>query len=236
MASLCPLYVDVIASDGKIKLRRTPKVREISCLRIMYYELGQSTQSYKMMICFSNTANILNLKWLEDSAKDTSILDTDGYLVVDKEAEKKYGFSMKETVENGRLARQDRGGVLGNFSVYICAGVAGNCAPSSKELSLIIESAGGKCSKSLAKIEDSSQLIVITNDPPTKSQQRELKKAQGAHIRTTTWLFDVMTKQELALDDDTKGGGSTGKATRKKRTTSSSEKGKAPSKRARRNS
>ena len=187
-----------------------------------------------MMICFSNTANILSLKWLEDCAKDQSIRDAADYLVVDNEAEKKYNFTLKETVEAGRMAREDRGGVLGDFCVYICAGVAGNRAPSAKELSLIIESAGGSCIKSLAKVEDSSQLIVITNDPPTKSQQKEVKKARGAHIRTTTWLFDVMTKQILVLDNDTNGGGDTGKATRKRRA-ASSEKDEAPSKRARRN-
>ena len=105
----------VIVSDGVVKLRRTPK----------------------LMICVCRTPQILSIEWLEQSAASQRVLDTDGYLLLnDREAEKRYNFSMEETIRHGTLARKKRGGVLGGWSVYICAGVAGNRAPTMKELHL----------------------------------------------------------------------------------------------------
>ena len=171
----------VIASDGKTKLRRTPK----------------------LMICFSATPNILTLSWLEASSKEQKVLDADDFLLTDKEAEKRYEFSMKETIENGRKARLDRGGVLGDKSVYICSGVAGNKAPSMKELQLIIQAAGGTVLKTLTN-SNPLKTIVLTSDPSTKTQLKErgVPKAEGAgaKIMTTTQLFHTVTTQHL--DDE----------------------------------
>ena len=75
------------------------------------------------------------MEWLEQSAKEQRVLDTDDFLLLDnREAEKRYNFSMNETIRNGILARRKRGGVLGGWSVYICSGVAGNKAPNMKEM------------------------------------------------------------------------------------------------------
>jgi len=105
----------VIVSDGVVKLRRTPK----------------------LMICVCRTPQILSIEWLEQSAASQRVLDTDGYLLLnDREAEKRYEFTMEDTIRNGILARKKRGGVLGGWSVYICSGVAGNRAPTMKELHL----------------------------------------------------------------------------------------------------
>ena len=172
----------VIASDGKTKLRRTPK----------------------LMICFSATPNILTLSWLEASSKEQKVLDADDFLLTDKEAEKRYEFSMKETIENGRKARLDRGGVLGDTSIYICSGVAGNKAPSMKELQLIIQAAGGTVLKTLTN-SNPLKTIVLTSDPSTKTQLKErgVSKAEGAgaKIMTTTQLFHTVTTQHLDQEE-----------------------------------
>ncbi|KAL7532955.1 hypothetical protein ACHAXR_004952, partial [Thalassiosira sp. AJA248-18] len=95
----------VIASDGRTKLRRTPK----------------------LMICLCRVSKILSMEWLEQSAKEQRVLDCHDFLLLgDEEAEKRYKFSMKETIRNGILARKNRGGVLGGWFVMICSGVAGN--------------------------------------------------------------------------------------------------------------
>lgn len=100
-----------IVTDGETTLRRTPK----------------------LMICMCRTENILGMGWLEASAKEQKILSTDNFLLLnDREAEKRYGFSMKETISLGILARRKKGGVLGGWSVYVCSGVAGNKAPNMK--------------------------------------------------------------------------------------------------------
>ena len=169
----------VIVTDGATKFRRTPK----------------------LMVCICRSPNIVTLKWLEQSAKEQRVLDTTPYLLVDdKEAEKRYCFSMKETIQNG-IQMREIGGVLGGFSIYICSGVAGNKAPSTNELNLIIEAAGGKVLSSLAthKSLDPAKTIVLASDPSTSSQLREPGVRNivnlGGKIVSTSWLFHVIITQ-----------------------------------------
>ncbi len=172
----------VIASDGITKLRRTPK----------------------LMICICRVAQILSIEWLEQSAKQQCILDTNEFLLLDdREAERRYNFSMKTTIRNGILARKRRGGVLGGWSVYICSGVAGNKAPSLREIHLIIEAGGGQVMKSLSSTEssDRTKTIVLTSDPSTKLQLGELgvakAKSCGAKVMSTSSLFHTIITQNL---------------------------------------
>lgn len=176
----------VIATDGTTALRRTPK----------------------LMICICRVAKILSIEWLEQSSKEQRILDTRDYLLLgDREAEKRYDFSMKETIRNGILARKRRGGVLGCWFVYICSGVAGNRAPHTKELHLIIEAGGGQVLKSLSNMKsfDPLKTIVLTSEPSTKSQLKErgVTKAEslGAKILSTSWLFHTIITQKLVHID-----------------------------------
>eukprot|EP00970_Alexandrium_tamarense_P019258 scaffold13820_cov207-Alexandrium_tamarense.AAC.2 len=177
----------IIVNDGKsYKLRRTPK----------------------LMIGISKTNNIISLEWLEQSARNQRVLETEEFLYFgDEEAEERYNFSMKETIQNGITARRERGGVLGGWNVYICNGVAGNNAPSAKELHLIIESAGGRVIKSLSDSYSLNPLktIIMTSDPSTISQRGEAGVARMTSMGTTTcvpqWLFQVIISQKLPNDD-----------------------------------
>ncbi len=178
---------DVIATDGKTKLRRTPK----------------------LMVCFCTTSNILGIEWLEQSAKEKRALDPHDFLLLnDREAENTYNFKLSDSFKNGAIARAERGGVLGGWHVYICAGVAGNKAPSTKELKLIVEAAGAVMLHSLAekKVIDPTKTIIITSDPALKSQLKERGiervASMGGRICTTTWLFQTMITQSFADDND----------------------------------
>merc|ERR1712194_417788 len=127
------------------------------------------------------------------------VLDTEDFLLLgDKEAERTYTFSMKETLHNGRRARLERGGVLGGWSVYICSGVAGNNAPSSKDLDLIVQATGATLLSNLTRIADPLKTIVITSDPVTQCQLKESGAARGlgGKIRTTLWLFSTIITQQ----------------------------------------
>ena len=177
----------MIATDGKVKLRRTPK----------------------LMICFCQTSNILGIEWLEQSAKEQKVLDTRDFLLLsDKEAERTYNFKLSDALKNGAIVRTERGGVLGGWYVYICSGVAGNKAPSSKELKLIVEAAGATMLYSLAEknVIDAAKTIIITSDPAYKSQLKERGvdrvTSMGGRICSTSWLFQTMITQ--SLDDDDK--------------------------------
>jgi hypothetical protein len=178
----------VIATDGATALRRTPK----------------------LMICICRVAKILSIEWLEQSSKEQRILDTHDFLLLgDREAEKRYDFSMKETIRNGIQARKRRGGVLGGWFVYICSGVAGNRAPNMKEMHLIIEAGGGQVLKSLSNMNsfDPLKTIVLTSEPSTQSQLKEQGVAKverlGAKILSTTWLFHtIITQKQVNFDSE----------------------------------
>lgn len=178
--------LDVIAKDSKTKLRRTPK----------------------LMICLCKTSQILGIEWLEQSAKEQRVLDTDDFLLIgDKEAEKRYNFSMKETLQNGTLARSNTGGVLGGWFVYICKGVADNKAPSMKELHLLVEATGATFLRTLSE-SDPSKTIMITSDPATSAQRSEkgVKRVTslGGRLLPTSWLFHTITTQKVSFDGEDK--------------------------------
>lgn len=188
---------DVIASDGKTKLRRTPK----------------------LMICICKTPNILSIDWLEQSAKEQCVVETNDFLMLnDTEAEKTYNFSMKATLENGKLARTTSGGVLGGCFVYICRGAAGKNAPSSKELALLIDATGATLLQSLLDVDNPpapNKTILITSDPTTKEQRSEKGvedwMRRGAKLCTTTWLFHTIITQQLCVDATTTTPSTTGR-------------------------
>jgi hypothetical protein len=173
----------VIAGDSKVPLRRTPK----------------------LMICLCQTSNIVNMKWLEDSAKAGKPLACGHYLLLDDSvAEKKYNFVMRETLDNGTRVRTERGGLFGDWSVYFCSGVAGHGAPPARELELIIKAGGGIVVTALAKV-DTSKVIIVAGDPPTSTQMKERGVAvalrNGGHMCTTSWLFHCIITQCLSFDN-----------------------------------
>ena len=124
----------------------------------------------------------------------------------DTAAEKTYDFSMKETLKNGKAVRNQRGGLLGGWSVHFCKGVAGKKAPPEHELRLIVAAAGGTFLKTASaratKDVDASKIIIITSDPATAAQKadKDVKRlaSQGAKIFTTKWFFHSIITQHLS--------------------------------------
>ena len=178
-----------IAGDGKVPLRRTPK----------------------LMICVCKTPNILNLDWLTKSSKAKEPLDAKDFLLLDDtSAEKTYDFNMKDTLENGEAVRSQRGGLLGGWSIHFCKGVAGTKAPPEHELRLIVAAAGGMFLKTLSaratKDVDASRVIIITSDPATAAQKsdKDVKRltSQGARVFTTKWFFHSIITQHLSEIED----------------------------------
>ena len=155
------------------------------------------------LFVLSQVSKILNIDWLEQSSREQQFLDTEDFLHVhDAEAEKRYNFSMVQTIQNGIDARRERGGVLGGRWIYICQGVAGNQAPSAKELRLIVEAAGGILLSSLDSQDfDPNKTIILTSDPRTQSQLNESGVKEqvdnGAKTCTTSWLFHTIITQTL---------------------------------------
>lgn len=162
----------VIPSDGVVKMRRTAK----------------------LMVCLSTTSNILSIEWLVQSSSQRRILDTEDFLLIgnnrDIEAELRYKFSMADTIQNSLLARENNGGVLGGWSVYICDGVAGNNFPGLKELRLIIEAAGGSVLQESLPNLHLDNIVLLTSDWTSVPDGME-----GVKICTPTDFLRVITTQ-----------------------------------------
>ena len=192
----------VIAGNGKrdSSLRRTPK----------------------LMICLCRTDNILHHDWLIQSSKVKKPLECFPFLLRDEKAESKYNFSMLETVKNRNELRQRQTDefcddneifLLGKYHVFFSKGVAGNKAPPSNELDLIIDAAGGTIlrslsQKSMSKLKESPHpcnILIVTSDPATSAQMSDKTIMKwnelGAKIVTTTWLFDCMMRQKVSFND-----------------------------------
>ena len=175
----------VIAGDGIATLRRTPK----------------------FMICMCRTGKILDVSWLIQSFKAGKRLNCQDFILLDKSAEKKYEFTMTESIHNGENVRASRGGLLGGYSVHFCKGVAGNSAPPADEMELIVSAAGGFNLRSITsrstKDIEPSKILIITSDP-APSVQLNLKdvkrlKALGSGVFNIIWLFRCITTQNLQL-------------------------------------
>jgi len=172
----------VIAGDDKTAIRRTPR----------------------LMIGICVTANILSMEWLVSSKRSRRFIETRPFLLLhDRVAERNYSFSMKETLLNGQLRRQE-GGVLKDLNIYFCKKLAGNKAPKADELNLIVSCAGGNVISELS-VENVNlkKIIVITSDPMTQPDLVEEQKTEPfvseiSDVFPTSWFYDVIIHQKLA--------------------------------------
>lgn len=173
----------VIAGDSKRSLRRTAKLMAALCI----------------------TSNILKAEWLEESFRSRGLLSCNHYLLLnDAKAESVYSFSMRTTLREGN-ERRTAGGLLHGWSVYVCDEVAGNKAPKTDELKMMIYAAGGKWITHddipVPITDDPTHVIVLTSDPPLQSQlddtHAQIAADNGAGFFTTSWLFDCMMHQKL---------------------------------------
>jgi len=112
------------------------------------------------------------------------------------------------------------GGVLGGWSVYICRGVVGKNAPSSKEFALLIEAAGATMLRNLNNVPTPDKTIVMTSDPLADDQRLEEgvegATRRGAKLFTTTWLFhSTIITQQMCIDGKGQSTPTSGKQGRK---------------------
>ena len=172
----------VIASDGVASIRRTPK----------------------LMIALCKTSNIISIKWLDDSARKRKALSTRDYLVLDDiEAERKYHFNMRRTLQNGDSLRQRGETIFNGRHIFVCKGVAGSRAPPEDELRLIVDAAGGKWIEGASNLKSfrAKEALIITSDPPVKGQltTKDVSNAirEGMRHYSTSWLFNCLLCQQL---------------------------------------
>ena len=174
----------VIAGSSQHSLRRTSKLMAALCL----------------------TPNILKAEWLEESYSSRGLLSCNHYLLLnDSKAESVYSFSMRNTLREGN-DRRKAGGLLCDWSVYVCDEVAGNKAPKTHELKMMIRAAGGKWITyddiPVPVTDDPTHVIVLTSDPPLQKQLDEPKAqiaAENGENKATYILFLFSLSELLTL-------------------------------------
>ena len=166
-------------------------------------------RTLKFMAAFSTTSNIVTNQWLSDSFSSNRLLPCNDYFINDKAAEKRYKFSMKQTIENGKLARES-GGILQEYRVYLCKDISiknkkVTVMPPFDEMEVLISINGATqvSIKEMSKYDDTSKLLIITSDPETKTQLKgkTLQSAieNGATKMTCTAIFESITNQKFEL-------------------------------------
>ena len=179
----------VIAGDDETSLRRTPK----------------------LMIGICRTSKVVHMNWLIQSAKAREALPCNDFLLLnDKEAEAKYDFKMRASLQRGDKLRSKNRFLLSGYGVYVCSGVAGNKAPPEEELKLIVDAAGGKWLSSIAprgaiRDMDASKIIIVTKEKPDKkriksAEEQDVDKAVKLGARTchAQWLFQCIIRQSMS--------------------------------------
>ena len=134
------------------------------------------------MICMCRTRKVLDVSWLTQSFKAGKRLNCHDFILLDKSAEKKYEFSMTESIHNSENVRASMRGLLGGYNVHFYKGVAGNCAPPANEMELIVSAAGGFNLRSITsrstKDIEPSKILIITSEPapPVQLNLKDVKR------------------------------------------------------------
>lgn len=150
------------------------------------------------------------MNWLIQSARAREALPCNDFLLLnDKEAEEKYNFKMRASLQRGDKLRSKNEFLLSGYGVYVCSGVAGNKAPPEEELKLIVDAAGGKWLSSIAHKDiremNASKILIVTKEKPDKKtmkspEARDVDKAVKLGARTwhASWLFQCIIRQSMS--------------------------------------
>ena len=155
----------------------------------------------KFMAALAAGANFVNPMWLEQSKKSGVFLPCDDFAIADDpKDEEKYGTTLRNSLENAKLARE-HGGVLANKAVFVCHGVVGKKGgPTLAETKLLIKFAGGSFAKSQAQalsLLGPSKLLIIAEKGVALPNKLSNAEAKGATRINLQDFFDILLHQSL---------------------------------------
>lgn len=158
----------------------------------------------KVMLAMCCASYVVTTAWLRDCLEAGEVLPVisrvDPKVTKHSEARKRIAT---ESLERSLALREAGKHILSGFSISIFKNIAGKKAPLLEELQCMVEGAGGvwlgEGLPTTTKV-DVKNSIIITSDPCTSSQRRELKSSgEGVTPKTTTWLFDTFMTQQLDI-------------------------------------
>ncbi|CAM9992381.1 unnamed protein product [Hapterophycus canaliculatus] len=153
---------------------------------------------------------VVDVEWLYQSAKENRLLDGVEYVLIDDEAEKKWGFDMRIS-----LGRRPEDGLLAGLSVHVdpsVAGVKGMGCPPMDEMKMVVSSAGGQWLPQVPKRgkgSDSQPLLVISHPDALKAAGARGTKSRAAaaagrngQAYLPEMLFLCILRQEMSWPVD----------------------------------
>lgn len=165
----------------------------------------EARRTPKVMLSMCQASYVVTLAWLRKCIEAGEVLPVASR--VDPEVKKHRDASKRITVEalERSLTLRNAGKrILSDCTVSIFKKIAGAKAPDLNELQCMVEGAGGvwlgEGMPAAAQKVDGKHAIMITSDPCTRSQKRELETSGDGMIpKTTTWLFDTFMSQILDI-------------------------------------
>jgi hypothetical protein len=146
-------------------------------------------RSQKLLCAVGQGKPICSPKWLEACKKAYSFVDPWNYILVDREAEKKWSFSLRES-----LNRSTKTKLLENHTFQL---IVNNAADVLKGA---IEACGGKCvTRNLAK-SGTDNLIIVSSENNRSKYSKILKQNPEIKVVEAEAIFDGTLRQEFRFN------------------------------------
>ncbi len=150
--------------------------------------------------------------WIEECLDTKSLADPKGYLLRDKDNERKFGLSLQTSVER---ARKNKGKLLWNVPIYCTASIKNGTdsykaiAEANGAIFMVYAARSGTTIKPTSPEDDVGgpepvYLLSTTNAEEKKLWKKFEDMARKGNMEprvvASDWLLDVVMKQELGFD------------------------------------
>lgn len=165
----------------------------------------ETKRTVKVMCCISRGVPIVNIKWLQESARKGEILPWDKFVMSGSVAEENFGFTFKESLKK----RKENGhGVLDGFTVFVPRRTfkfKDERMVNPDDIRRLVSSAGGTWLTKVNSKECGNLLVLCTEkamaDKDIASEAWEAASRapneQGRRVYKINFLYDCAVQQRL---------------------------------------
>ncbi|CAH0519958.1 unnamed protein product [Peronospora belbahrii] len=156
---------------------------------------GQLKRTVKLLCGISTCVHVLDVRWLEESARVGSPISERAYCLKDTRAEKKWQFDLRKTMYD--FTPKQRQQLFSGHQVFITSHKS--VLPPIKDLVKIVECAGGTA---VTKGSAGPDNVVITSEAAmaTASVRKALTLANPQRVYSTELILSSILQQHLDLD------------------------------------
>merc|ERR1712150_31242 len=139
----------------------------------------------KMFCALARGIPIVSRRWVKQCNLANTVLDPTGYIIKDKETEKKYGITLQ-----CKLQKASKAPLLSNYKVYATK----SCVPPPDKIKEIVECAGGTYLTHIPKTPIEN--VIIISCPEDKDVLNSAIK-RGFMVQSKEFLLTGLFKQYL---------------------------------------